>query len=63
MITVLRPQPLHRLTSALDRAVQVDPTLAPACAALRQPLKLLSALATEAEAALADDHRAMERLR
>jgi hypothetical protein len=63
MITVLRPQPLQRLTSALERAVQVDPALGPACATLRQPLKLLSALATEAEAALADDHRAMERLR
>lgn len=63
MITVLRPQPLQRLTSALERAVQVDPALAPACATLRQPLKLLAALATEAEAALGDDHRAMERLR
>ncbi|HWB82130.1 MAG TPA: hypothetical protein VG755_44510 [Nannocystaceae bacterium] len=54
---------MRRLRRALDRAVTIDATLAPARAMLLQPLELLEAFAAEAEGTLADDVSAQERLR
>ena len=62
-LQVLRADVFARFEQALNDAVALDASLSSARTALLTPLRLLDAMAVEAEAALGDDVLAQERLR